>query len=313
MEHADLPAEVGGKDPQQLGGEGDLRHQYQGGPAPGQGLLDQAEVHLCLAAAGDAVQQSGSRPGAAHGLQSLEGPFLLLVEADGPRRLYLVQGDPAEHLLTLQGEHSAFLQGTQGLHRGSGEVAQLLGRGGAQLAQQLGDRKTKRRRPAPGSDQSHGLLRRHGQHRQFFHLIPHAPLGAGHTLRRPPLQQAPDGRLRVFGAEGGTDLLHIPPAAQGQQQLSQLPGGGRALCRLIDRRAVRPLFQDDPVPKGEIQPRGEHGLHRVIDGAEIPFPHPEGQPDGRPVQHRLRVQGSGDGLEPLCPVRPLPEGQHQAV
>ena len=107
---------MGGKDPQQLGGEGDLRHQHQGGPAPFQRLLDQAEVHLGLSAAGDAVQQCGPRPGAAHVIQPPEGPFLLLVEADGPCRFPIIQGDPAEHLLPLQGEHPALLQGAQGLH-----------------------------------------------------------------------------------------------------------------------------------------------------------------------------------------------------
>lgn len=47
-----------------------------------------------------------------------------------------------------------------------------------------------------------------------------------------------------------------PRAAQGQQQLSQLPGWGGTLRRLIDRRAVHSLFQDDPVRRAKYSPAG---------------------------------------------------------
>ena len=313
MEHRHLVPEVGGKDAQQLGGQGDLRHQEQGGLSPLQGLLDQAQIDLGLSAPRHPVQQGGrrlSRP--AQGVQPLKGSLLLLIEDDGAGRFHLRHGGAAEYLLLLQGEDAALLQGLDGGHGGPGEVAQLLGGSRPQLAQQLGHRIAQRRRPAARGDPCHGLLRRHGQHRQFLLFISDAPLGAGDPLCGPPVNQCPDGAVRVLGPKGGADLFHVAPSAPGQQQLRQLLGGFRLPGGLEGRRPVHPAPQSDAVPQGIVQPRREHGLHTVIDGAEVPLPHPQCQLQQLFVQHRLVVQGGNHILQ--AALRPLPaQGQDDAV
>ena len=111
MEDGHLFAEVGGKDPQQLGREHDLRHQHQGRPAPGEELLNQADVDLSLAAARHAVEQGGGglvRPG--QNVQSLQGRPLLPVELRGRSWRDILQRSPAEHLLPFQCEDAALLQ-----------------------------------------------------------------------------------------------------------------------------------------------------------------------------------------------------------
>ena len=123
VEHGDVVSEVGGEHPQQLRGQGDFRHQDQGTLPPLQHLLDEANVHLGLAAARYAVEQGGRGfllP--AQLVQSLKGGLLLVVEHRVWGAGHVPQGDPAEHLLLLQGEHAALFQGAQGGHRGPGEI-----------------------------------------------------------------------------------------------------------------------------------------------------------------------------------------------
>ena len=123
VEHRHLTAEMGGEAPQQLGGQHDLGHQHQSGPAPVQRLLDQTDVHLGLAAARHAVEQGGGGsllPG--QGVQPLEGRLLFPVEYRRQGRLHILQRGPAQHLLHLQSENPAFFQRLERLGRRPGKV-----------------------------------------------------------------------------------------------------------------------------------------------------------------------------------------------
>ncbi len=61
VEHRNIISEVGGKNSQQLRGQGDLRHQNHSGSAPFQLLPDQSNIDQGLAASGHTVQQGRSR------------------------------------------------------------------------------------------------------------------------------------------------------------------------------------------------------------------------------------------------------------
>ena len=314
VEHRNLSAEVGGKDPQQLGGEDDLGHQHQGGASPGQGLLNQADVDLGLAAARHTVEQGGGGlPLSGQGVQPLKGRLLLFIEHRGLRRGHVLQGNPAQHLLLLQREDAAFFQGFQGGGGGPSEVAQVLHRCGAQGAQQLGHGVPQGGGLPSGGHHGHGVLRRDSQHRQFLLLIPHRPLSGGLQGGHPGLGEPADGGVGVSGPEGQAYLLHIPLAAPAPKQVQQLDGGGGALGGPVGPLPVHPRPDGHLVPQGEIQPRGQHGLYTVVNGAEAAFPHPQGQLDGSGVQHRLVVQHRLNQLQRLPRRGGLIQGEHQPV
>ena len=314
MEHRHLLPEVGGEDPQQLGGEDDLRHQHQGGPPSGQGLLDQPDVYLGLAAPRHPIEEGGGGPALpGQGVQPLKGRLLLPVEDRRRSGRHLLQRDAAQDLLLLQDQDPALLQRLEGGHRSPGEIAQLFGRGGPQGTQQLGHRIPQRRGLPPGGHYGHSVLRREGQHRQLLLFVPHRPLGGGLQRHDPPVCQAADGRIGVLGAKGQTDLLHLSFAAPAPQQVQQLHGSGGALGGLIGPLPVHPLPHRHLVPEGEIQPCGQHRLDAVIDGAEITLPHPQGQLDPIPVQHRIVIQHRPDGFQRLPCGGGLIDGQDQPV
>ena len=296
MKNCDLLPKMGGKHPQQLGGQGDLGHQHHSASPPVQHLLDEANVHLGLAAARYSVEKSHGglfRP--AEPVQPLQSCLLLLIELGQRLGRHVVQLDPAEHFLLLQGEDAALSQGLDGSRGGSGEVAQFLSTGRTQLTEQLGDRVAQGRGLPPGGNQGHGLLRGHGQHRQLLRLVPHAPLGAGDDLRRSPLHQITDGRGGVLGAKARPDLLHLPLALPGQQHVHQFCGRRGTLSGLIGPLPVR--GQLHAVPQSVVKPGGQHGLDCVVDGTKVSLPHPEGHLEAVAVQHRLLVQSGGDGLQ----------------
>ena len=128
VQHGHLISKVRGKYPQQLGSQGDLRHQHQGRFSPGQQPLDQRDIYQCLSAAGDPVQQGrGGLPLLGQSIQPVQSRLLLLIQGDRPGGRYIDQGHPAQDLLLFQGQQSRLLQG---LHRGHGcpgVIAQLLG------------------------------------------------------------------------------------------------------------------------------------------------------------------------------------------
>ena len=290
-----LLSKVGGKHPQELRRQRDLRHQNQGASPPVQHLLDEADVHLGLAAAGYPVQEShGGLSLPAQPVQPLQSGLLLLIELRQGLGRHVVQLDTAEYLLLLQSEDAALGQGLNGGRGGSGEVTQFLGAGRTQLTKQLGHRVAQGCSLSPGSDQRHGLLRGHGQHRQLLCLVPHAPLGAGDDLGRSVLHQIAYGRSGVLGAKASPDLLQLPLSLPGQQHIHQFCGGGRTLGGLIGPLPVH--GQLHAVPQGVVEPGGQHGLHRVIHRTKVPLPHPKSQLEAAAVQHRLLIQGGGDGL-----------------
>ena len=78
MEHRDLTAEGAPEPAHRLRREGDLRHQKDGAFSPLQRRLDETDIHLGLAAAGDAPKEGGLRLSRGHeGHEPRRGLFLL--------------------------------------------------------------------------------------------------------------------------------------------------------------------------------------------------------------------------------------------
>ena len=83
VEHGHLVPKTGGEPPHHLGRQHDLRHQDHGPPPPAQYFLNQTEIDLGLAAAGDALEQHRLRlPGLRQGPDTLKGRLLFLIEDD---------------------------------------------------------------------------------------------------------------------------------------------------------------------------------------------------------------------------------------
>ena len=83
VEHGHLVPKTGGEPPHHLGRQHDLRHQDHGPPPPAQYFLNQTEIDLGLAAAGDALEQHRLRlPGLRQGPDRLKGRLLFLIEDD---------------------------------------------------------------------------------------------------------------------------------------------------------------------------------------------------------------------------------------
>ena len=128
MQHRRRIAEACAEPADHLRGQGDLRHQDDGGLPPRQHMAHQADKHLGLARAGHAVEQVFPPPHAQVGQHHVQR--LLLIgrqrRVDDP-----VDGLPrraAQHLRLLQADKPQFLQCVQRLQRVAHEDAQLLHR-----------------------------------------------------------------------------------------------------------------------------------------------------------------------------------------
>ena len=101
VEHGDVLAEIGGKFRHHLRRERDLRHEQHRRAAHRQSFLNEADIHLRLAAGGHAMQQRRSRLAAGNERQqSVKGLLLLVVEHDGQGHLNgLVPADTQDLLL----------------------------------------------------------------------------------------------------------------------------------------------------------------------------------------------------------------------
>ena len=291
MQHGDLLSEVGGEQPHKLRGQGDLGHQHQSGSPPPQGFIDQFQVYLGLAAAGDAVEQRGGRLiSGSQRVKAVKGGLLLAVEYRLGQLLHALHLYPAVDLPLFQGNDPAFGQGPEGGRAGPGKVAQLLGGSFADDTQQLHHRILQRGGPPPCGSLIQGLLGGHSQGRYLFGLVPHAPGGTGLQGDDPLVPQQLKGGIGVFGAEGLPNGGHIGAAAVCKEQLHHLPGVVRLAGGLKGRLPVHPLGHLPLVLECIVQPCRQHGPGGVVHGAEPPFPHPQGQLYGLTVQHRAVVQ-----------------------
>ena len=179
-----------------LGGEAYLRHHHQGLPARLEQGLEDAQVHLCLAGAGDAVQQEGAESVALAG-DSGHRQRLLAVETQPFS--WLKMGGPVAVMARLQ---TALLQQAFLLQRGEGGARNLLLLEG-------------RRRLRPLAQQGEGLLLL-GRPLDLVQIQGHARLGGEPELQFPvggglPLahqhrqgvgQHFPQRMLVVTGAPG---------------------------------------------------------------------------------------------------------------
>ena len=295
VEDGYLPAKMGNKDLEQAGGQGDLRHHDDGPSALVQNLLDQVEVDLGLAAAGDPVEQGRLGLSRVHQLgQAFTGPLLLGIQGvqggdfPGPGQF------PPKDLLLLQGEDAAPGQGLHRLLGGPRKVAQLLHAGAAQIAQQLRDGMAHGGGLPLGLSQGQGILRLHGQMGHLFGLVPHLSLGLGLLLGQTRLFHLPQGPTGVLQVGDGLELFQVHPAAVGVEDLQNLPlfgtslGGGIGLLPVQAGAETATLLQVVP------QAGGKHGHGGGVDGAEETLPHPQCQPQTLGIQHRLFVQKGAD-------------------
>ncbi len=308
MEHDHPASEVGAEFRHHLGRQGDFRHQDHPPPAPPDHLLEEADIHRGLAAAGDAVEQRTGRAALVHPLHNaVIGRLLLLAENDGRAIGGLRLGDP-QHFHLGQRHQSALLQPLQRPHGGAGKIADFAGEGAADGAQQLHHLIAHGRAAPLRLHSGHGLLCGNRQGRLAGLFIGDLPVGGGIDGEKPPPPQLPDHRSRRLAA-GQAQRLQLRAAAVGGQGLQDpaLPLVGPSLQGLLpgDRQSA-------DLPKAVPQPGGQQGLDRVIQGAEIPLPQPEGQLDLLGPQDALIVQDLADGLQP-APLAVLAHGQDEAL
>ena len=87
----------------------------------------------------------------------------------------------------------------------------------------------------------------------------------------------------------------------------------RAARRLVRTLLVDALLNAIVIMEGKPKARWEHGPDRIIDRAEKPLPHPEGQLDSLSVQNRRLIQQSDERLEPFIRAGRLANGQNDPL
>ena len=172
VEHGYRIAEPGGHQPQKLGGQGDLRHQKQGGFALFQAFLDQADVDGGFAGAGDAVEQRHPRGLGIHLVgKTLKALFLLPVQHQGALNLSGLNFPAAQHRPFRKADIAQLFQPLQGGQGGSRVIAHILHRGAAQGAKQLQGASLQCGSFGPVGGEGHGLFHRGGQGNHFFGFV----------------------------------------------------------------------------------------------------------------------------------------------
>ena len=280
-------AEIGGKAGHHLRRQGDLRDEDHYGLAPFQQQLGQPDIHHGLAAAGNAQQQRDAGLTPVYLRQQRVADTLLLVVQCNICRLYSVLFfRDAVFLLLAQGYRAQPAQVVHGLFRRAGKIPQVV----------------KGRFAVPGQKRHHfpafggparqicGLLRRYAEGREGHHLVADLFLLLCGVGQRSRLLHATQQR-RYIVAQGLTQLVLR------QRAVLQKPGH-----RLLPFRGVRHqhrLAQRPDLPVAIPHGGGQDGAQRVVEGAEIPAAHPQGQPQLLLRHHRLVVQQRTDGLQRL--------------
>ena len=296
VKHHHFTAEVSGEAPHHAGGQDDLRHQHHGAPAPVQAGLDQLEIDLRLAAAGDALQQGGGGlPGVQVGQQVVIGPPLLLVQGDGRRRGQVRGLRHPEDLLLRQADEARL---GQGLHRPGGRpglVAELVEGGLPRRQEEAQDRRPPRGLPLPALGLGLRLLGGAVQLRQAVGLVLEAALGPG--LHREDALFSQGRRRGVHPLPQLTlELGEVDSAAPGRQGPDQLRPQ-RGLPRFLDGlRLVQSLRQGAALRPAEPKPRRQDGPDGLEHGAVAALAQEGCQRDAVLRQDRTLVQHGGDGL-----------------
>ena len=308
MEHDHPLPKVGRKPGHHLGGEGNLRHQDHPPPSPADDLLEQADIHRRLSAAGDAVEQgAGGLLLRRQGKDPIKGGLLLLRKDDG-RAVGRLRPRHPEGLLPGQLHQAAADEAPDGLQGGAGKIAQIAGKGAAHSAQELYHRVAHRSATAAGRHGGHGRLRLHRQGCPLNGLILDLPGGRGLQPDKAPLLQGPQHSGHAAAA-GLAQCVQIGAPAAGDQGLQRaaLPGAGSAAQGglPVHRQGVH---LPDLVPK----PRRQNGTHGAVEGTEVPLPQPEGQLKPLFIQHGPAVQHGGEGLQPSTGIAP-DQGQDQPL
>ena len=296
MEHRHLLPKPGSHQPQQLGRQGDFRHQEDGAFAPLQILHDQANVDRGLAGPRHAIQQRHSRvilPGLAQ--KALEAVLLLCAEHQG--FLYLGRFDlpAAQHFPFGQYHIAQLLQAAHRLGRGSRIIQDILHAGSAHAAQQLQNAALHGGSVWAAHGKGHSLLGRDCQRRDFFRLVPGL------------LQKLRLGRDPFFP---GQKAQHIRPflairdhRAEGRipAPTAQIPHGFQHFpCPLLADGSGLPasvLGQRKRILLSEPKSRREHGPGPVIKRAKVSLPQEGRQTQLGFAEQRLLVQAAFHGLE----------------
>ena len=279
MQDSDRITEIRRKCLDHLRRQRDLGHE-QDRPLPcRERLLDQVQVHECLAAAGHAEQQRSLCVRRAQ--QRLQtGKHLCLrrrKRRDG-LRLPGVMRRAAEIGLGVD-VHELLLH--ERLHRRlrcTGKLTHLVGRGAADRAQQLQNRDLMRRASA-AADLLLRLLKRDGKARILELLVAHdalfCTLDGQELLLHEPVQRA----RGIFVAERRLQRLQRAAPAMREHGLERQPpllgAAAKRKCRIGIQLRRGAVDRADPIPDAGRQDR----VQRIVDGAEKAVMHPDGEPD----------------------------------
>ena len=275
---------------QHLGGQGDLRHQQNGAFALFQGMLDQLDIHLGLAAAGNAEQQRGLRRSSGlQGAKTLKSSLLGSVQLQRLGRLTFWDGRHSADLRRPGLQNSQRHQAAHQRRAHTGEVAHLFFRELPRLMHnpedglplfpdgalaQLAQRLLQRQRQADHVD----LL--------FPDALPelllHRQAARFHQLGKLPFAVLQPGGLGDAGGSQG--LFRLPDSLQ-----DALLFFGQFFRSGFSQRISLRLA----VPNA----RGKQGVGRLKKGAEIPSAHPQRHGLLRSGEDHLIVKHIGDGLE----------------
>ena len=173
MEHRNLVPKPGGHQAQQLGGQGNFRHQQHRCLSLGQHLLNEADIHRGFAGAGNAVKQrhTGFFP-VQLAFQPFKGPGLLPVQHQG-----LFHGGgfdfPAPQNLALpEFQIAQLFQPVHRLDPGARIVADVLDAGTANACHQLQHLFLGQGAFGSGGGEGQGFLGGNRQNRDAFAFLP---------------------------------------------------------------------------------------------------------------------------------------------
>ena len=296
MEHRHLLPEPGRHQPQQLGRQGDFRHQKNGTFAPLQGLHNQANVDGGLAGARNAVQQRHTGrflPGL--GQKALKALLLFLVEHQGPVHLGRFDLPAAEHFPFGQYHVTQLFQVAHRLGRGPRVIQDVLNTGSAHAAQQLQNAALHGGSLWAAHGKGHSLLGRDCQRRDFFRLVPgllqelrlgRNPFFPGQKAQhiRPLLairDNRVEGRIPARTALIPNGFQHFP---------GSLLADGSGLPASVRR-------QGEGLPLPEPKSRRKHSPGPVIKCAEVPLSQKGRQTQLGFAEQRLLVQAAFHSLE----------------
>ena len=296
VQHRHLIAEIGRHQPQQLGRQGDFRHQKQGASARFQTGLDEFDIDGSLSRAGHTPKERDARIFLRHLFrESVIAALLIGAEHQRPVQLCRSNFPAAKHRPLGQSQVSQLFQPVHRRRGSAGKIAQLLHGHAAHAAHQLQHIFLHGSGFGTVGGILHGFLGGNRQSGDFLRLV----VGAAQIFRLGGYPLLP-GEIGNHAGQGllvrnqSTQSGFLRRAAQTFQQRKHL------------RRAVFPdgLFlpgavvgEGNPFPRLKPQSRREHDPEALIEGAEIPLPQKCRQPQLMLRQNRRFIQTPLHGFQ----------------